>query len=182
MTWDSIFLSYRKARRELKRLLEEHERLVKILEEFEQDLLNLLDEIPDVVKLLLSIKGFSPLMIAAILAGTGDLRKYIHGQQILSHVGLNLAEDSSGKHRGKIVISKRGRRQLRKYLYLLTIQLVANNPDFKQWHHYNVHVKKMKKHRSIFKLIGKFVRIIVGMIRRGETFSGDTAAPLELAA
>lgn len=178
----SVKIGQEEARRELKRLLDEYERLSSLLEQIEQEVLALLKEIPDVVELLQSIKGLSPLMIAAILAGTGDLRKYIDGRQVLSHAGLNLAEDSSGKHKGKIVISKRGRRQLRKYLYLAVIQLVANNPAFREWHYHNVHVKKMKKHRSIFKLIGKLTRIMVGMVRHQEKFSPSKAAPLQQAA
>lgn len=170
------------AKRELDRLLNEYERLTSILEQFEQELLDLLKEIPDVFQLFQSIKGLSPLMIAAILAGTGDLSKYMHGQQVLSHAGLNLTENSSGKHKGKITVSKRGNRQLRKYLYLAVFALVANNPSFKQWHYHNVHVKKMKKHQSIFKLIGKLVRIMVGMARKKETFSPEKANSLKVAA
>ncbi|MGG1663099.1 IS110 family transposase, partial [Brevibacillus sp. NRS-1366] len=96
----SVKVGQEEARRELKRLLDEYERLSGLLEEIEQEVLVLLKEIPDVVELLQSIKGLSPLMIAAILAGTGDLRKYADGRQVLSRAGLNLAEDSSGKHKG----------------------------------------------------------------------------------
>ena len=105
-----------------------------------------------------------------------------HGRQLMSLAGLNLAESTSGKKKGQIVISKRGRRQLRKYLYLAVIGSVANNPAFKQWHETNVQVKKMKKIRSIFKLIGKLARILVAMANSGETFQGDKAVALKVAA
>jgi transposase len=36
----------------------------------------------------------------------------------------------------------------------------------------------MKKHRSIFKLIGKLARILIGMAHSEEAFSPDKAAPI----
>ncbi|ARF68712.1 hypothetical protein B7C51_14260 [Paenibacillus larvae subsp. pulvifaciens] len=73
--------------------------------------------------------------------------------------GHNLAESTSGKKKGQVVISKRGRRQLRKYLYLAVMNLVAHHPSFKEWHRHNVEIRQMKKQRSVFKLIGKLARL-----------------------
>ncbi|OPH49315.1 transposase [Paenibacillus ferrarius] len=165
-------VGYVEARNDLKRLLEDYERLAERLREFEQELERLLEPLPE-VPLLRSLKGLSTLMISALLAGCGDLSKYAHGQQILSQAGMNLVNQSSGKHQGKVTLSKRGRPQLRKYLYLAVLTLVNNHPSFQQWHIHNVQVMKMKKHRSIFKLIGKLARIIIGMVKRQEEFKSD---------
>ncbi|UKS24800.1 IS110 family transposase [Paenibacillus sp. HWE-109] len=165
-------VGYVEARNDLKRLLEDYERLAERLREFEQELEGLLEPLPE-VPLLRSLKGLSTLMISALLAGCGDLSKYAHGQQILSQAGMNLVNQSSGKHQGKVTLSKRGRPQLRKYLYLAVLTLVNNHPSFQQWHIHNVQVMKMKKHRSIFKLIGKLARIIIGMVKRQEEFKSD---------
>ncbi|MBT2673963.1 transposase, partial [Streptomyces sp. ISL-14] len=77
---------------------------------------------------------------------------------------------SSGKWKGQIVISKRGRSRLRRFLYLATMSLVMNNPEFKAVHSHNVKVKKIKKMKSIMKLIGKLARIFVGIARRNESY------------
>lgn len=161
------------ARNDLKRLVEDYERLTQRLADMEQELEALLEQVPHAA-LLRTIKGLRTIVIAALLAGCGDLGKYAHGRQILSQAGLNLRDNRSGLYEGKTVIAKRGRRQLRKYLYLGTVSLVANNPQFRAWHEQNVQAKKMKKHRSLFKLIGKLARIIVGMIKRGEGFQIET--------
>ncbi|WP_409342688.1 IS110 family transposase [Paenibacillus sp. MBLB4367] len=161
------------ARKEIARLVEDYERLTERLKEMEHELDILLAQVPDVVNLLRTIKGLSTLFIAALLAGCGEISKYAHGQQILSQAGLNLTDNSSGKYEGKVGISKRGRRQLRKYLYLGTLSLITNNPQFKRWHEQNVKEKKMKKHRSVFKLIGKLTRIMIGMVKRGEAFRAN---------
>jgi len=50
--------------------------------------------------------------LAGILGEAGDLSGYAHGNALLRHAGLNLAEASSGKWCGKMVLSKRGRPRL----------------------------------------------------------------------
>ena len=66
----------------------------------------------------------------------GDIRNYDHPRQIRKLAGLNLVENSSGKHKGKIKISKRGRPKLRSILYRVTWPLVGQNNEFKQLHEY----------------------------------------------
>jgi transposase len=162
----------REAKQDLERLLEEYERIVEILEKIEQEVRALLVKIP-MAQQLRSVKGLGPIFIAAILSGAGDLKQYAHGRQLLRKAGLNLAESMSGKRKGQIVLSKRGDATLRKYLYLATITLVGTNPVFRQMHENNVQVKKMKKQQSIFKLLGKLARILIGIVGRGETFSPE---------
>ncbi|MGO4699454.1 transposase [Paenibacillus sp. 2TAB26] len=157
---------------DLIRLLEEYERVTTMLEQFEKDIEALLSEIP-MAQQLRTIKCLGKIFTAATLAGTGDLKQYAHGHQVLRKAALNLAESTSGKRKGRIVLSKRGDSALRKYLYLATVQLVWNNPVFRHLHEHNVQEKKMKKQQSIFKLIGKLARILVGIVQRGEKFTPE---------
>jgi transposase len=55
---------------------------------------------------------------------------------------------------------------------------VVNNPEFQALHSHNVRVKKMKKMKSIMKLIGKLARIFVGISRRNEAYCPDKLKPL----
>jgi transposase len=96
----------------------------------------------------------------------------------LRRAGLNLAESMSGKRKGQIVLSKRGDAALRKYMYLATLRLIGSNPFFRKWHEHNVQVKHMKGYRSVYKLIGKLARMIIGLVQRGESFSPEKAAVL----
>ncbi|MCQ6559914.1 transposase [Paenibacillus mendelii] len=144
------------AKSDLRRLIEEYERVTSMLEEIETDIEALLSEIP-MAQQLRTIKGLRKIFTAAILAGTGDLRQYARGRQVLRKAGLNLAESTSGKRKGRIILSKRGDSALRKYLYLATVQLVWNNPVFRHLHKHNVQERKMKKQQSIFKLMGKLL-------------------------
>jgi transposase len=114
--------------------------------------------------------GLTPTYIAAIFAFGGDLRNFEHGNQLLRKAGLNLAERTSGKYKGKIKLSKRGSSRLRKYLYLAVLHLISVNETFKSWHEQNVEEKRMTGMRSVMKLIGKLARILVAIARTGTTF------------
>lgn len=161
----------------LEQLIEEFDLATAQLERVEQEVTNLLKQVP-FAKKLLAIKGISEIALAGILGEAGDLSGFAHGNSLLRHAGLHLAEASSGKWKGQIVLSKRGRSRLRRFLYLATMSLVMNNPDFKELHANNVKVKKMKKMKSIMKLIHKLARVLVGMARKNESYRPFKVQPL----
>nr|WP_257988582.1 IS110 family transposase [Bacillus sp. V33-4] len=113
-----------------------------------------------------------------MLGESGDLSGFDHGNSLLRHAGLHLSETSSEKWKGQIVISKRGRPRLRRFLYLATMSLVMNNPNFKELHANNVKVKKMKKMKSIMKLIHKLTRVLVGMARKNDSYHPEKIHPV----
>jgi transposase len=162
----------------LEQLLEEYDLASSQLERVTQEVTNVLEQIP-FVKQILAIKGISEISLAGILGEAGDLSGFAHGNALLRHAGLHLAEASSGKWKGQIVLSKRGRSRLRRYLFLATMSLVMNNPEFKALHSNNVKVKKIKKMKSIMKLCGKLARVLVGIARNGSAYKPEMIFPLE---
>ncbi|MFY0783124.1 IS110 family transposase [Peribacillus simplex] len=162
----------------LEQLLEEYDLASSQLERVTQEVTNVLEQIP-FVKQILAIKGISEISLAGILGEAGDLSGFAHGNALLRHAGLHLAEASSGKWKGQIVLSKRGRSRLRRYLFLATMSLVMNNPEFKALHSNNVKVKKIKKMKSIMKLCGKLARVLVGIARKGSVYKPEMVFPLE---
>jgi transposase len=165
----------------LKQLLAEYDLACEQLQVVEQEIVAVLERIP-FAKAMLAIKGISAISLAGILGEAGDLSGFVHGNAVLRHAGLNLAEASSGKWTGQLVISKRGRSRLRRFLFMATMSLVMNNSEFKAMHWHNVHVKKMKKMKSIMKLCGKLARILVGMARNGQAYTPMKTLPLQQAA
>ncbi|MBT2733502.1 IS110 family transposase [Bacillus sp. ISL-7] len=162
----------------LQQLLEEYDLATTQLERVEQQVTEALKQIP-YAQQLLTIKGISEISLAGILGEAGDLSGFAHGNSLLRHAGLHLAEASSGKWKGQIVISKRGRSRLRRFLYLATMSLVMNNPEFKALHTSNVKVKKkIKKMNSIMKLVGKLARIFVGIAKRNESYCPEKLQPI----
>ena len=139
--------------------------------------IKVLEKIP-YAKKILAIKGISAITLAGILGEAGDLSGFAHGNHLLRHAGLHLAEASSGKWKGQIVLSKRGRSRLRRFLFMATMSLVINNPEFKAIHSNNVKVKKLKKMKSIMKLCGKLARILVGIARNGSEYTPEKVLPI----
>jgi transposase len=165
----------------LTQLLAEYDLACQQLQVVEAEITAVLDRIP-FAKSMLAVKGISVISLAGILGEAGDLSGFTHGNALLRHAGLNLAEASSGKWTGQMRISKRGRSRLRRFIFMMTISLVGNNPEFKAMHAYNVQVKKMRKMRSLMKLCGKLARILVGMARSNEAYHPHKTMPIQLAA
>lgn len=165
----------------LEQLLEEFDLATSQLEKVEKETEAVLKTITYADKML-DIKGISETTLSGILGEAGDLSNFAHGNSLLRHGGLNLAEASSGKWKGQIVVSKRGRSRLRRYLFLATMSLVKNNSEFKAIHTRNVQVKNMKKMKSIMKLIGKLARILVGMAQNNETYRPEKVQPVTIKA
>lgn len=76
---------------------------------------------------LLSIKGVGLITVAGFLSEVGDIRRFDSPKQIQKLAGLELKENSSGKHHGRSSISKRGRKRLRKILFQVMLPMIRNN-------------------------------------------------------
>lgn len=169
-------------KRQIERQLQSVTHLQQQRDQVDQAIAELLDQLPQETLHPFTTLGISPWLTAVLLANAGHLGHYDHGNQLLALAGLNLAERQSGKYKGQIKLSKRGRRQLRKYLYLLIIGFVSNNEFFRQLHKHNVSVLRMKKQKSIFKLIGKLARMLVSLAQSGEAFDLHKASGIRLQA
>ena len=159
------------ARLDLWQLLEEYElvasQLAKVMEAIE----DLLAEIPEAARIM-EIKGVGIVIAAGLLAEIGDIKRFSSPKQIQKLAGLAIVEDSSGKRKGRSGISRRGRRQLRKVLFLAARALVGHNDEFRQLHQYYTTRKDnpLKKMQSLMALAAKLIRVIFGMIRTGKRY------------
>lgn len=144
---------YDKFENERKKLLEEIKKISKNLTE---------------VKKIESIKGIGLKTASVIIAELGDLNNYNHSSQVIKMAGLSLIEHSSGKFKGQTKISKRGRSQLRKALYLAMVGMVKNNKAFRKLHkYYTTRVKnQLEKKESIIVLCRKLLRIIYTIVTK----------------
>ncbi|MFD0676732.1 IS110 family transposase, partial [Paenibacillus sp. GCM10027630] len=75
----------------LEQLLQEYDLAQSQLEQIEQEVLLILERIPYAQKML-EIRGINVTSLAGILGEAGDLSGYTHGNALLRHAGLNLAE------------------------------------------------------------------------------------------
>lgn len=167
-------------RHEIAYLLDEFDRIRTILDKYQTLAEQMLSDLPG-AEILQSV-GLSPTLAAAVLAFSGDLRNFEHGNQLLRKAGLNLAERQSGKYKGAVKISKRGSAPLRKYFYLSVLHLLQTNPVFRSRHRFNTQNKGMAGIPSMMKLIGKLARMLVAMVQQGEHFCAQKATANQPAA
>ena len=125
------------------------------------------------VEKLLAIKGVGSVTIAGFIAEVGDIRRFKSPKQIQKYAGLELVENSSGKHKGRLRISKRGRRKLRKILYQVMIPLLARNKEFYTSHitiydYYVTRVKNpLKRRQAMIAVSCKLIRVFYAVLTKG---------------
>lgn len=155
-------------RSELCMLLEEHRLWNSQLEAVEKALEETALKVDHVEKLL-AIKGVGIITIAGFIAEIGDIRRFKSPKQIQKYAGLELVENSSGKHKGRSRISKRGRRKLRRILYQVMIPLLARNKEFREiYDYYVIRVKNpLKRRQAMVAVSCKLIRVFYAVLTKG---------------
>lgn len=70
---------------------------------------------------------------AVLVAALGSPLSYPDAASYCKALGLNLKERSSGKHQGRVRITKRGPAVARFYLYFAALRLIAGEPIVARW-------------------------------------------------
>ena len=70
---------------------------------------------------------------AVLVASQGSPLDYPDARSYCKALGLNLKEHSSGTHRGRLAITKRGPSLARFYLYFAALRLIAHDPVVACW-------------------------------------------------
>lgn len=99
------------AENELVLLLQEYQLLQNQYESVIAMIEELAIQVPGVSQML-KIKGVGIITAAGFVAEVGDIARFDHPKQIQKLAGLNLKENSSGKHEDVTKITKRGRKRL----------------------------------------------------------------------
>lgn len=162
------------AKMELEMLLADYEQKYQQLSTLMKAIEALCQEIP-AINQILAIKGIGILSIAGIFAEIGDISRFDSPKQIQKLAGLAIGENSSGKHKGKTSITKRGRKRLRAVLFQVILPLVANNQEFRELHHYYTtrEHNPLKKKQSLIALCCKLIRILYGISTKGFRYDGN---------
>ena len=138
---------------------------------------------------LISIQGIGIVSAATFVGEVGDINRFNSYEQIRRYAGLNLVENSSGKHKGKTTISKRGRSLLRSILYRMAFTMVNKNKELKELYKYLTTRKEnqLKKKQAIVAVIGKILQIIYAIVTKNEeykatrVFTGERLEQLKVA-
>ena len=159
------------AKIQLKIYIEEAEMLAKQIKMIEEELEKQLKE-TGFYEILISIQGIGIVSAATLIGEIGDINRFDSYEQIRRYAGLNLVENSSGTHKGKTTISKRGRSLLRSILYRMAFTMVNKNKEIKELYKYLTTRKenRLKKKQAIVAVIGKILQIIYALVTKNEEY------------
>ena len=113
---------------------------------------------------ILSIKGIGKVTAAGLIGEVGDFREFGTISEITKLAGLDLFEISSGKHKGRRRISKRGRPLMRKLLYFAAINVVRSNGILHEPYQQMLS-NGMPKVKALIAIARKLLRIIFALAR-----------------
>lgn len=162
------------AKVEIECLLDQYELYKRQIEDLDEKLEAIVEDIPG-AKEMMDIPGLGATTVAIFFAEVGDIRNYSHPQQLANLAGLSLREHSSGKFKGQTKITKRGRRRLRRALYLAIRPMVAHNPTFKALHQYYTKRpdRPLKRQQSLIALCCKLLRVLFVIGQKQCMFDGS---------
>lgn len=121
---------------------------------------------------LLSIKGIGEVTAAGIIGEVGNFEDFHNQKAIIKLSGLNLYEVSSGKHKGEIKISKRGRSLLRKILFYAAINAVRRGGIFHDYYHRLIGNGMIKK-KALIAVSRKLLKLMFSLSRNKRYYIDD---------
>ena len=162
------------ARIDLQFLLEDFRRKQEQLEQITEVLEAETRKVPHIEKLL-TIKGVGLITVAGFLAEAGDVGRFDSPKQIQKLAGLELKENSSGKHKGQSSISRRGRKKLRKILFQAALPLIRSNDEFREvYHYYTTREKNPLKGKQAVIAVGcKLIRVFYAILTHGVDYDAN---------
>jgi transposase len=135
----------------------------------EVEIVRLLTQLPE-AEYLMSVKGVGAMTAAVILAETGGLAQYSCAKAVLKLAGLNLYQNSSGQYQSGRRISKRGRSQLRRALYMVAVQHAKRGWPLQPY--YAALVARGKpKQVALTAVCCRLVRLLYALVRDGRCYS-----------
>ena len=140
----------------------------RFIEGLEADMVRYLEQVP-YSHVILSLKGIGPVTAAGLIGEVGDFTKFGTISEVMKLAGLDLYEVSSGKHRGKLRISKRGRPHMRKLLYLAALSTVRKGGAMHGWYQRALG-RGMIKTKALVAVSRKLLGIIFALVRNHSVY------------
>ena len=159
------------AKEEIKYLLKKYEEILEEIGKIDDKTEKICSELSEAKKMM-EIKGIGLTTASGVIGEFGDIKKYKNSKQLIKMAGLSLVENSSGKHKGKVTISKRGRKDVRKFLYQVVFGMISTNAGFKKLYKYYTERAKnqLTGKQAIIALARKLLRIIHALITKDEQY------------
>ena len=121
------------------------------------------------VELLKTFAGIGDYSAIGLILEIGAIERFSSAKKMASYFGLHPSYRVSGDGVHRVRMSKRGRRSVRRILFIVAMAAIAHNPHIK--HIYNRLLKRgMPKMAAIGVLMHKIMRIIYGMLKKNHPY------------
>ncbi|NTW59482.1 MAG: IS110 family transposase [Nitrospirae bacterium] len=161
---------------EIRLILETIDAYDRFIEDSEAGMVRQLEQIP-YSRIILSLKGIGSVTAAGLIGEVGDFTKFGTISEVMKLAGLDLYEVSSGKHRGKLRISKRGRPLMRKLLYLAALSAVRKNGVMHAWYQQALN-RGMQKTKALVAVSRKLLVLIFALVRDHSVYVENYVKPI----
>jgi transposase len=161
---------------EIRLMLETIASYDRFIDGLEAEMLRHLEQIP-YSRVILSLKGIGAVTVSGLIGEVGDFTKFGTISEVMKLAGLDLYEVSSGKHRGKLRISKRGRPLIRKLLYLAALSTIRRDGVMHEWYQRAVG-RGMMKTKALVAVSRKLLGIIFALVRDHSVYVENYQKPV----
>lgn len=164
------------ARIKLNDLLDQIETLNQQIDKCDEAMSQIVSRL-DIEQYMTSVPGVGKVIAASFIAETGDLSRFSDWKQVRKLAGLNLVEQSSGQHKGKTKISKRGRPDLRRIIYIIGDKGMLVSAEMMELYQYLRHrPNNQLKHDQAVLAVGlKLMRILFHVVKHKEYYDPQKA-------
>jgi transposase len=118
---------------------------------------------------LVRLQTWMGTFTAAVLLSMCDPRQYASSHELVKACGLNLREKSSGEHKGRLSITKRGPGLVRRVLYMFALRMLQESPVVKAWYCRRSAYTQESKQRAVVAVMRKLLKAAFH-VARGATF------------
>ena len=109
-------------------------------------------------------------LLSRLVAETGPLDDFQTQRQLMRYAGLNLCERQSGKWRGRTMISRRGRSEIRYVLNLMALPLIGRKKLFGDYYWKKKEQDRMPGEKAITCVMRKILKMFFGWYRSESDF------------
>ncbi|MEM8672201.1 MAG: transposase [Planctomycetota bacterium] len=109
-------------------------------------------------------------MLSRLVAEIGPPDDFHSASQLMRYAGVNLCQRQSGKWKGRTMISRRGRAELRYVLNLMSIPLVGRKKLFGAYYWRKKETERMPGQKANMCVMRKILKMFYGWYKSGEGF------------
>jgi len=173
------------AAQEIQMRIQQWHLLTAQIEDLERQLHQMVREFPE-TPYLLSL-GLTEIMAAGLIANIGPLDNYGNYKALIKLAGTNPTRSESGGKRGeRTPISKQGRSDLRRCLWVAAMRLLRVNPEFNAWakrlKNRPAHANPLHHREALGAAMNKLLRLYFALVSKRQMYSPAGAAEAKAAA